>query len=133
VAQPIFGSKLIHNSNCGKTHPKHFGEICHLQKVPRVNNRSMGENWPNLVTLFSSAYSARFGASSCQQMTAAKNDSTFGTHSQRGGKNAFRSKKSLNFHFFKLRSIAARENATVAPKDDILHLLDYKLFKFTLY
>jgi hypothetical protein len=52
VAQPIFLSKSVHNFYRGTKYSKNLGHVYNLKKLPKVNNNPMGENSPNLVTLF---------------------------------------------------------------------------------
>jgi hypothetical protein len=43
-------TKFIHNRYFGKSGTKNWATFVISKKVPKVNNRSLGENSPNLVT-----------------------------------------------------------------------------------
>jgi hypothetical protein len=47
-------SKLIHNLYFGNKWHKIVGYFCNFPKLPKANNRPLGENSPNLVTLLQS-------------------------------------------------------------------------------
>jgi hypothetical protein len=51
VAQPIFKSKLISNIYFGQSSHKLWAIYVIFQKLPKANNRPLGKNSPNLVTL----------------------------------------------------------------------------------
>jgi hypothetical protein len=52
LPKTIFFSKLMHKRNRGKSSPNMSGTSVYLRKnLPEENNRPMGENSPNLVTL----------------------------------------------------------------------------------
>jgi hypothetical protein len=50
VAQPIFLSKLI-AVTVGNSSPSICATSVIFKRQPKVNNRPLGQNWPNLVTL----------------------------------------------------------------------------------
>jgi hypothetical protein len=54
--QPMLLQNLIHNLNLGENAAhKNVGYFCHFKKKVQVNNLRLGENSPNLVTLFVNA------------------------------------------------------------------------------